>query len=115
MKFSGEENVVIFAKITKLDFIFDHRNLLLLIYVFSRPSIISVIRFNNNSIIFTETILKITKSSLKHFPWGNYAIEFPRNMSKAQFTKIDSREILGKAQMANTNYRKMSEKRIREN
>ena len=106
---------------------FDPRNLLLLHYIFSRPSITSVIRLSNNNIIFTETILKIGKRSLKPFSCGNCAIKFPRNILKvakidsheifveAQFAKINSCEILCKAQMAKINYREMSEKRIREN
>ena len=109
------------------NYFFYPRNIFLLNYIFSRPSITSVIRLSNNNIIFTETILKIEKRSLKPFPCGNCAIEFPRIMLKvakidsheifvkAQFAKINSREILGKAHMAKIDNREMSEKRIHEN
>ena len=120
MKFSWEEDFL--PKLQNYIFFFYPRNLFLLNYVFSRPSITSVICLSNNNIIFTETILKIETRSLKPFPCGNCEIEFPRNILKvakidshaifvkAQFKKINSREIL-KAQMAKINYREMPEKK----
>ena len=120
MKFLREENVAIFCQNYEIRFHFWPQKSYSFEFI-SRPSIVSVIRFSNNSITFTDTIVKITKK--RHFPWGNCAIEFLRNTSKvakiysheiivkAKFTKINSREILGKSQMANINYRKMSEKR----
>ena len=56
-----------FAKIVKLDFIFDSRNLFFFNYVFMRLSIHSFIRLINNSIIYTETILKITTKVFETF------------------------------------------------
>ena len=113
-----------FCQNCKIRFLFGPQKSFLLNYVFSRPSITSVIRLSNNNIIFTETILQIEKRLLKHFPCGNCAIEFPRNILKvekidsheifvkAQFAKINSREILGKAQMANINHRELSKKKL---
>ena len=56
-----------FAKIVKLHFIFDSRNLFLLNYVFLRLSIHSFIHLINNSIIYTETILKTTTKVFETF------------------------------------------------
>ena len=115
MKFLREENVTPFAKIAKLDFFLDLRNLFIWITSFRDHPLLAIC-LSNNSIKFTENIWKIKRISLKPFPWGNCAIEFPRNILKVakidsreifvkdRFVKIDSREILGKAQMAKINY-----------
>ena len=79
-----------FAKIVKLDFIFDSRNLFLLNYVFLRLSIHSFIRSINNSIIYTETILKITTKVFETFSlrkrcnWIPWNFQRPRKLILAR-------------------------------
>ena len=77
--------------------------------------------------MFAENILKITEKVLKTFSLRQLRNRisskhskrcenwFSRDIFKAQFTNINSSEILGNAQIAKINYREMSQKRICEN
>ena len=63
MKFSWEENVASFCQNYEIRFHFLPQKSYSFEFI-SRPSIVSVIRFSNNSITFTDTIVKITKRDI---------------------------------------------------
>ena len=67
MKFSQEENVTIFCQNCEIRFHIWLQKSFSLDYVFLRLSIHSFIRLINNSIIYTETILKITTKVFETF------------------------------------------------
>ena len=56
-----------FFKKCEISFKIEIKNLILLNYVFFRPSITYVICLSNNIIIFTKTILEITKKFVEKF------------------------------------------------
>ena len=89
-------NIRYFWQNCEISFELEIRNLIFSNYVFSRPSISSVIRLSNNIIIFTETILKITKKFVETF-FLEATVQLNSFENIVKVAKIDSCEIFDKA------------------